>query len=105
MAQWYRIPLPMQEVQELKIQALGQEDPLEEEMAASSRILAWKIQWTGSLVDYGLWCRKETDMTEQQSTQTTQILAEGHNFFPQKFLLIKIVYEYQKTYQHANIHN
>ena len=77
----------------------------EEETAASSRILAWKIQWTGSLVDYALWCHKETDMTEQQSTQTTQILAEGHNFFPQKFLLIKIVYEYQKTYQHANIHN
>ena len=33
----------MQEVQELKIQAVGQEDPLEEETAASSRILAWKI--------------------------------------------------------------
>ena len=71
----------MQEVQELKIQAVGQEDPLEEETAASSRILAWKILWTGSLVDYGLWCCKETDITEQQSTQTTQILAEGHNFF------------------------
>ena len=25
---------------------LGQEDPLEEEMATCSRILAWKIPWT-----------------------------------------------------------
>ena len=65
----------------MQILALGQEDPLEEETAASSRILAWKILWTGNLVDYGLWCHKETDITEQQSTQMTQILAEGHNFF------------------------
>ena len=26
---------------------LGQEDPLEEEMATHSNILAWKIPWTG----------------------------------------------------------
>ena len=28
------------------VQSLGQEDPLEEEMAAHSRILAWRIPWT-----------------------------------------------------------
>ena len=28
------------------VQSLGQEDPLEEEMATQSNILAWKIQWT-----------------------------------------------------------
>ena len=27
-------------------QSLGQEDPLEEEMATHSSILAWKIPWT-----------------------------------------------------------
>ena len=27
-------------------QALGQEDPLEEEMATHSSILAWRIPWT-----------------------------------------------------------
>ena len=32
--------------QEMQVQALGQEDPLEEEMAAHSRILAWEIPWT-----------------------------------------------------------
>ena len=38
-----RIPLPMQETQGTWVWSLGQEDPLEEEMAASSCILAWKI--------------------------------------------------------------
>ena len=28
------------------VQSLGQEDPLEEEMATHSRILAWRIPWT-----------------------------------------------------------
>ena len=28
------------------VQSLGWEDPLEEEMATHSRILAWKIPWT-----------------------------------------------------------
>ena len=33
----------MQETQETQISSLGQEDPLEEEMAHQSSILAWKI--------------------------------------------------------------
>ena len=36
----------MQETKETQIQSLGQEDPLEEEMATHSSILAWKIPWT-----------------------------------------------------------
>ena len=36
----------MQEIQEIRVQPLGQEDLLEEEMATHSRILAWKIPWT-----------------------------------------------------------
>ena len=28
------------------VQSLGQEDPLEKEMAIHSRILAWRIPWT-----------------------------------------------------------
>ena len=31
---------------ETQIQSLGQEDPLEEEMATHSSVLAWKIPWT-----------------------------------------------------------
>ena len=31
--------------QEMQVWSMGQEDPLEEEMATHSRILAWKIPW------------------------------------------------------------
>ena len=31
----------------LWVRSLGQEDPLEEEMAIHSSILAWEIPWTG----------------------------------------------------------
>ena len=33
-------------MQEMWVQSLGQEDPLEEEMATHSSILAWEIPWT-----------------------------------------------------------
>ena len=33
-------------MQEIWVRPLGQEDPLEKEMAAHSRIHAWKIPWT-----------------------------------------------------------
>ena len=36
----------MQEMQEIQFQSLGQEDPLEEEMATHSSIFAWEIPWT-----------------------------------------------------------
>ena len=34
------------EMQETQVQSLGQEDPVEEEMATHSGILAWEIPWT-----------------------------------------------------------
>ena len=42
---------------ETRIQSLGQENPLEEEMATHSSILAWRIPWTqeaGGLQAIGL---------------------------------------------------
>ena len=33
-------------IRETQVQSLGQEDPLEKEMAAHSSTLAWKIPWT-----------------------------------------------------------
>ena len=33
-------------MRETQVQSLGQEDPLEKEMAIHSRILAWEIPWT-----------------------------------------------------------
>ena len=41
-----KICLPMQETQETWVPSLGREDPLEEEMATHSSILAWRIPWT-----------------------------------------------------------
>ena len=36
----------MQEMQKMRVQSLGQADPLEEEMVTYSSILAWEIPWT-----------------------------------------------------------
>ena len=36
----------MQKPQETWVRSLGQEDPLEKEMATHSSILAWEIPWT-----------------------------------------------------------
>ena len=33
-------------MQETRVQSLGQEDPLEKEMATHSSNLAWRIPWT-----------------------------------------------------------
>jgi len=44
-------------MQETWVQSLGQEDPLEKEMATYSSILAWRIPWTeepGGLQSTGL---------------------------------------------------
>ena len=44
-------------MQETQVQSLGQEDPLEKEMATHSSTLAWKIPWTeecGRLQSMGL---------------------------------------------------
>ena len=54
MAQTVKNLLTMQEV---RIQSLGQEDPLEKGMATHSSILAWRISWaeeSGGLQSMGL---------------------------------------------------
>ena len=42
MAQWQRILLPTQKTW---VRSLGEEDPLEKEMAIHSSMLAWEIPW------------------------------------------------------------
>ena len=39
-------------MQEIQVQSLGWEDPLEREMSTHSSILVWRISWKRSLVDY-----------------------------------------------------
>ena len=54
----------MQETQDVWVQSLGWEDPLEEEMATHANILAWKPHGQRSLVGYSPQGRKESNMTE-----------------------------------------
>ena len=54
MAQLVKNPPAMQEIW---VQSLGWEDPLEKGKATHSSILAWRIPWT-------IWSHKESDMTD-----------------------------------------
>ena len=57
-----------QETQEMQVQFLGWEDPLEEEMATHSSILARKIAWTeepGRMQSTGLQESDATGVTER----------------------------------------
>ena len=60
-------PPEMQEMQETWVQSLGQEDPLEEEMATYSSILAWRISWTEEPGESQSTGHKESDTTERLS--------------------------------------
>ena len=55
----------MQEMQEMWVQSLGGEDPLEEGMATHSSILSWRIPWTEELGGLQSTGHKESDMTER----------------------------------------
>ena len=57
--------LALQETQEMQVQSLGREDPLEEEMETYSSICTGKSQGQRSLVGYSPWSPEESDLTEQ----------------------------------------
>ena len=52
-------------MRETQVQSLGQEDPLEKEIATHSSILAWKIARMEGRSRLHPWGHKELDMTEQ----------------------------------------
>ena len=57
-------------MQETVIRSLGQEDPLEKEMATHSSILAWEIPWTeepGGLQSLGS-KKSQTQLSEEATT-------------------------------------
>ena len=59
-------------VQETRVLSLGQEDPLEKEIAIHSSILSWKIPWTeepGGLQSMG---PQESDMNEKLNHHKTR---------------------------------
>ena len=53
-------------MQETQVESLGQEDPLEKEMATHNSILAWKIPWT-ERPGRGPWGLRESDTAEVTS--------------------------------------
>ena len=61
-------PCAMQKIQEMWVRSLGQEDPLEEEMATHSTILASTIPWTENLVGYAVYgiAKSQTRLSTQQ---------------------------------------
>ena len=74
--------LAMQKMQEIQVQSLGGEDPLEEEMATHSSILSWRIP-----IDRGAWQATAHGVTKgrtrlkQLSTRTLQIF-KAHTHSP-----------------------
>ena len=50
-------------MQETWVQSLGQEDPLEQEMATHSSMLAWEIPWTEEPRRLQSMRSQESDMT------------------------------------------
>ena len=68
-------PLAVQDTQEMQVPSPGWEDPLEEEMATHSSILAWKMLWTekpGRLRSTGLQ-NSRTQLSDQ-----THSVAQHH---------------------------
>ena len=56
--------LPIQETQEIRVQFLGQKDPLEKKTATLSSILAWESHGQRSLTGYSPWDHKQSYTTE-----------------------------------------
>ena len=64
-------------MQERQVRSLGQEDPLQEEMATHSSIFAWRIPWTeevGRL--HSPWGCKELDTTEHTANPEANIVLQ-----------------------------
>ena len=68
----------MQEMQEIRVQSLSLDYPLEQEMTTCSSILAWEIPWTEEpegLQSMGLQRVRHILVTKQQLIQYDLILA------------------------------
>ena len=81
MAQMVKNPPAMQEIQ---VQSLGQEDPLEKRMATHSSILAWRIPWTEE--------PGELQSMESQRDTTEQLRMHTHQHNKTEVLVIKVAY-------------
>ena len=73
-------------MQETWVRSLGQEDPLEKEMATHSSIVAWKISWT-----------KESGGLQYMGLQRV-----GHNWVANTYLLTYHLSKYLTSYSGQN---
>ena len=67
----------MQQMRKMLVLSLGQEDPLEKEMATHSSILAWRIPWT-----------EESGRLRSIALDTTAWLSTQHRENLKKYLCI-----------------
>ena len=70
----------MQNTQDVQVQSLGQEGPLEKEAATHSSILAWEIPWMeepGGLQSMGSQRVRHNLVTKQQQFMCSFVLAES----------------------------
>ena len=81
----------VQETQEILIQSLGQEDPLEEEIAMQSSILG-KFHGHSSLVDYSPWTHKESDMTEHIHISNVTKVTLTCSYWPTAVFMINLCF-------------
>ena len=73
----------MQEMQEMWVQSLAWEDPLEKKMATHSSILTWKIPWTeesGKLQSMGLQRVKHNYTTEHNNEFMANLYTDSKFF-------------------------
>jgi len=67
-AQWQRICLPVQEIQETWVQSFGQKDPKRQKWQPTPVFLPGKLHGQRSLVGYRPWGCKELDTTEHANS-------------------------------------
>ena len=90
----------------MKVQSLGQEDPLEDSMPTHSSILAWRLPWTEESGGFAIWVHKELDMiasehihTPRLKLQTLNMYGLVHiNYSSMKLLKIALPPQQQKTF-------
>ena len=71
---------------ETQVWFLGWEDPLEEEVATHSRILAWRIAWTEELSKLQPRGHKESDTTERLALSLSLLLPPTSSKLPSLFI-------------------
>ena len=73
-------------MQETWVHPLGQEDPLEKQMAPHSSILAWEMPWTEEPVGYSPWGPKESEAIKQLNNNIKHKADKSPTPPPESFL-------------------